>query len=128
MRPVYSSSTAPGSFVPRNTMGYKDNGNHYNYMCGYINEFWSSYGPSQKELTERFPAVNCEVAASKNTPSGEAGHGRIYDFTYNNSTYCSGARPNNAPLDDYLPALVIALGMVGFFLIRDPLNPVVSLV
>jgi len=118
IRPVYLNSTASGNFVPRNVMGYKESGNHYNYMCGYVNEFSSSYGPNQQELVMQTPEVLCEVAASASTPSDQSSHGRMFNFTYNNSTYCSATKPNNAPLDDYLPALVSIASIGAFFIIR----------
>lgn len=123
MRTIYLNSTAKGNFVPRNVMGYKSDGNHYNYMCGYVNEFSSDYGPTQKELTERFPVVHCEVAAARNSPSDQAMHGNVYDFTYNNPKYCNiGAAPNNAPLDDYLSYLISISGILTFLTLRK--NPV----
>ncbi|WP_443944206.1 hypothetical protein ACJVDH_14945 [Pedobacter sp. AW1-32] len=92
-------------------MGYKSSGNHYNYICGQINEFYSDYGPTQMEQT----SLNkpCEVAPTASTPSGSASHGTLYQYSINNSTYCT-TTITPMPLDDHIFAIGAVICFIGF--------------
>ncbi|WP_157263195.1 hypothetical protein [Pedobacter sp. R20-19] len=121
---VYSTSSA----VPINK------GNGKGYDCDAINDYdafqvWDPsiqpYGanrtvPASHDI-RRNPSSRqheCVVASSRYaTPDGE---GTIVGYTYKDPNNCTSARPNNLPLDDYLPFLVLMSVMISLpFIIKN---------
>ena len=123
---VYNTSSA----VPIN----KGNGRAYD--CDAINDYdefqvWDSsippYGanrtvPASHDI-KRNPSSRqheCVVASSRYaTPDGE---GTIVGYTYKDPNKCNSPRPNNLPLDDYLPFLVLITGVISLPFIRKNIS------
>jgi len=119
---VYYTSSA----VPIN----KGNGRAYD--CNAINDYdefqvWDSsippYGGQVTVTASHDIRRNsssrqheCVVASSRYaTPDGE---GTIVGYTYKDPNKCTSVRPNNLPLDAYLPFLVLITGVISLPVIR----------
>jgi len=132
---VYSSSSS--TIVPI------VNGNGYaGYRCGYINVYdaGSRYVASSNsnvsysaahEITATY-SVRCATAASfssnYNSNSGGAEASEEVDYRYNDPAYyadadpnypCSNATANNLPVDQNILIMLLPLGLLGFWRVRQ---------
>ncbi|RYF15680.1 MAG: hypothetical protein EOO42_16935 [Flavobacteriales bacterium] len=89
------------------------NANNYGYDCTKINIFGASgTGPAQQEYVGQ--NTSCVTAANLN--SSIKGNGTYVYYSYKNAAYCGGA-PMPLPLDDYNWAIILAVGIIGGFVI-----------